>query len=502
MGRIFLHLSGNYEISGLRGGRGESPLVDATPYMGFSNVFFVEDQLMATLLVNSSGTIDDLNVVRGVEVGGERVEARDICYISGLLVEDVRDVELYKLVVVREDLFKLLKSQGFSPEKFEDKIFIIFPDPLEDTSIKISTLDYANPISLFKLYSNLAKSEEERDFELISQVLKRIFTYVVQKDIVLEEKEIFKFLLSGVKFENRGGFKLSLKEDDEVLIVGDLHGDLNALMGVFDVENVTKRLVRRDENFYLIFLGDYIDRGRRQINVLRSVLVLKYLFPDRVFLLRGNHEEVIVKGGGSDVKFSSAEDKEDDLTTFVGRWENEFRDVLLMFKNFFEKIPLVARLDYGDKAVLLLHGGVPHFFDGDDPFPYFASWEEFVDAISRGDIKSSEIIWSRRKKVETLNFQNGVKSFEYGKRQVEAFLQKLSGEILIRGHDPVGFETTFDEQLITIHTTGGRLNIDTSYPYLIPTYIKIRGKEMVANRLLSGGVGRKMFLLTKKIGRW
>ena len=46
--------------------------------------------------------------------------------------------------------------------------------------------------------------------------------------------------------------------------------------------------------FHMVFLGDYADRGRYGIEVLYTLLRLKLANPDRVFLLRGNHEEISI----------------------------------------------------------------------------------------------------------------------------------------------------------------------------------------------------------------
>ena len=39
-----------------------------------------------------------------------------------------------------------------------------------------------------------------------------------------------------------------------------------------------------------VFNGDFVDRGQQQVEVAALLLSLKVCFPDRVFLVRGNHE--------------------------------------------------------------------------------------------------------------------------------------------------------------------------------------------------------------------
>jgi hypothetical protein len=73
--------------------------------------------------------------------------------------------------------------------------------------------------------------------------------------------------------------------------VGDIHGDLETLEAVLDQTRFGEST--ESDPIHLLFLGDYGDRGDRTAAVWLRLLQLRREFPDRVLLLRGNHEELV-----------------------------------------------------------------------------------------------------------------------------------------------------------------------------------------------------------------
>jgi len=72
-------------------------------------------------------------------------------------------------------------------------------------------------------------------------------------------------------------------------IFGDIHGQLRDLLLIFHAFGAP--MEDDAENTHWVFNGDFVDRGLHQVEVIGVLLSLKVLLPDRVWLVRGNHED-------------------------------------------------------------------------------------------------------------------------------------------------------------------------------------------------------------------
>lgn len=73
------------------------------------------------------------------------------------------------------------------------------------------------------------------------------------------------------------------KNSNAYIVVGDLHGNFDDLLRIFEDNSYPP-------NTKYIFTGDYIDRGSYSVEIMLLLFSLKNLYPNHVFLLRGNHE--------------------------------------------------------------------------------------------------------------------------------------------------------------------------------------------------------------------
>ena len=131
-----------------------------------------------------------------------------------------------------------------------------------------------------------------------------------------------------------------IKVDGEVVIVGDIHGQF------FDMMQMLEQLKQRNltpgdaKKTKYLFLGDYVDRGKRSLEVCAYLMALKIKYPHDVFLLRGNHE-------------SRQMTQEMDFRRQTTYHFDE--DLYQQFMDFFDTLPLAAVVNGRD---ICMHGGL------------------------------------------------------------------------------------------------------------------------------------------------
>ena len=127
-------------------------------------------------------------------------------------------------------------------------------------------------------------------------------------------------------------------------VFGDIHGQLRNLLDLFQTYGSPDHY-KGDVNLVnYVFNGDFVDRGPNSLEVVVLLFSIKLLYPKRVFLIRGNHEDRVVNE-------TNGFKKECDSRLPHGQgtpvWE--------AFNNAFQWLPLAARIG---ERILCLHGGI------------------------------------------------------------------------------------------------------------------------------------------------
>jgi protein phosphatase len=215
-----------------------------------------------------------------------------------------------------------------------------------------------------------------------------------------------------------------------LIFVGDLHGELDSISKV-------QELFSKYKTHSFIFLGDYGDRGPAQIETVNTVMALALCEPERVLLLRGNHEsdEVAQRYG---------------FYTEVTR-QHSF-ELYNKYLEMFEVLP-VAAISPG--FIFACHGGIPEGMTSvqdlqecnrmDPNFP-----DDIIFQIAWNDPKDADFKFAANSR--------GMNVRSFGRLAFEEFTGNLDVQLMIRAHEvfPEGVRTFFDGRLYSVFSASYR----------------------------------------------
>jgi hypothetical protein len=239
----------------------------------------------------------------------------------------------------------------------------------------------------------------------------------------------------------------------DLVVVSDLHGDSKSLFRILSEINYSQFLSNALNK--LVFLGDYIDRGRESVNILYSLCHLKDAYPESVILMRGNHE------APAELPFSPHDFPYELEDRFGGRWREIYKKLLSLFT----ELTLVTVIMH---KLLLVHGGVP---TEDGAIANFRKSLAFAQKNSVHSRVFEELLWNDPWPVdEKQGREKSSRGFGryFGPDITLRWLQASGTKAIVRGHEACrGFKLDHDNMILTL------FSCMEAYPNLKAAYIRL-----------------------------
>ncbi|MFD3157664.1 metallophosphoesterase family protein [Haloimpatiens sp. FM7330] len=274
----------------------------------------------------------------------------------------------------------------------------------------------------------------------------------------------------------------------DYVFIGDLHSDTISLKRILSTckffDNVSKHKKQR-----LIFLGDYVDRGKAHIKTLEFILALKFIFPEQIYLLKGNHDD----GTMIDNQIKLCVKKEDDeknedyfllyLNDILNN-DNTLREhIISLYLKFFNSLCNIVFVNNKMLTLLVVHGGIPRpKLDNTQYYNYVTSISDLTNDEIKDNINKTiknNMCWSDPCDTKE-NLRENSGRFKFTIEHFNQFQSKIKFDLLIRGHEAEkkGYKKFFNDRLITLFSSGIilkndiNINNETAYSEINPKIIK------------------------------
>ncbi|CAD5112399.1 DgyrCDS1620 [Dimorphilus gyrociliatus] len=211
--------------------------------------------------------------------------------------------------------------------------------------------------------------------------------------------------------------------DAPVTVCGDIHGQF------YDLKELFKCGGNVPEANYL-FLGDFVDRGFYSVETFLLLLALKVRYPDRITLIRGNHESR-------------------QITQVYGFYDECMRKygsitVWRYCTEVFDYLSLSAIID---GTIFCVHGGLSPSIQTLDQIRQIDRKQEVPH-----DGPMCDLLWSDPEDTQGWGVSPRGAGYLFGSDVVASFNRANNVEMICRAHQLVmeGFKWHFCEQVLTV----------------------------------------------------
>ena len=264
---------------------------------------------------------------------------------------------------------------------------------------------------------------------------------------------------------NVNGAMIDLQIPEKLVLIGDIHGDLDTLFTILDDIDFEEYL--KKANNKMIFLGDYVDRGRDSIGVLYLICYLKQKYPESVILMRGNHEAPV------EFPFSSH-----DLPYAIVRAFGEYWGKWIYQNKILKLFKLLTLATVVEDRLLLVHGGLPTA-----NIDLICDFRQSIATAQESSFSSSimmeEILWNDPcsyplgKEDWTLSDRGFGRLF--GPNISKKWLKLSQTKVVVRGHQPCQrFKIDHDGMVMTL------FSCNEPYPSFSAGYLLISAEKLLS----------------------
>ncbi|XP_024383054.1 serine/threonine-protein phosphatase PP-X isozyme 2 isoform X1 [Physcomitrium patens] len=211
--------------------------------------------------------------------------------------------------------------------------------------------------------------------------------------------------------------------DAPVTICGDIHGQFYDLKELFKVGGDCPKT-----NY--LFLGDFVDRGFYSVETFLLLLALKVRYPDRITLIRGNHESR-------------------QITQVYGFYDECLRkygsiNVWRYCTDIFDYLSLSALID---NRIFCVHGGLSPSITTVDQIRTIDRKQEVPH-----DGAMCDLLWSDPEEIEGWGLSPRGAGYLFGGNVATTFNHTNKIDNICRAHQLVmeGYKWMFNNQVVTV----------------------------------------------------
>ncbi|KAG1053454.1 hypothetical protein G6F43_004473 [Rhizopus delemar] len=212
--------------------------------------------------------------------------------------------------------------------------------------------------------------------------------------------------------------------DGKMTVCGDVHGQFYDFINIFETNGYPS------EKHTYLFNGDFVDRGSFSVEVILTLFAYKWLYPNNLYLARGNHET----------------DNMNKVYGFEGEVKAKFSDMMFkLFSETFNALPLAHVIE---NKIFVTHGGL---FSRDD-----VTLDEIrkIDRLGQPGSEGlmCELLWSDpQPEMGRGTSKRGV-GIQFGPDVTRNFLETNGLDMIIRSHEvkEEGYVIEHDGKCVTV----------------------------------------------------